>query len=408
MKVARFALVGLLSLLGACSSKSAAQATGASADAAVPTGKPCATGGPACLKNQQICVSDGSREACASCPDGRYAKDSTTCAKIPGTMVHHNFGVYALAAGAEVNSLCQSWSLNNDTEIWVNGVELKTNGGYHHSNWLFAPDTKYAGPDGAWPCADRGYSELQTAVAGGVIFAQSTQAKHQVQKLQDGAAVKLPPHAMIVGGTHLLNTGAEAIDTTLELSLYELDVKDVSVPLAPFRLTYSDLTIPPRATSEFSGACDFSAAVPNGTPGDLDMDLYYVMPHYHSLGHSFHLGVYGGARDGTDIYDLGAFDGEAHGAPIDPPLSMRGSQGFRFSCGFENPRDKQVGWGIGDQEMCVMLAFARSDYVFDATVATGAATSQKKDGTFQYSGACALLALEFARGKGSLGPDAGK
>jgi hypothetical protein len=408
MNVSRFALLGVLSLLPACSSKSVAQATGSPSDAAMPAGKPCVTQGPACLKNQQICVADGAKESCLACPDGQYAKDPNTCAKIPGTLVRHVFDKYALGPGQEIDGLCQSWTLNNDAEIWVSGVELKTNGGYHHSNWLFAPDTEYPGPDGEWMCDTRGYSELKTAVAGGVIFAQSTQARHQVQQLQDGAAVKLPPHARIIGGTHLLNTGTDPIDTTLDFSLYEVDVKDVKVPLAPFRLTYADLTIQPKAISEFTGTCDFAASVPNGNPSDLDMDLYYVMPHYHVLGHSFHLETYGGPNDGKAIYDIGAFDGEAHGLPLVPPVSMRGAKGFRFTCGFENPRDKEVRWGIGDQEMCVMLAFARSDYVFDATVGSGAATGQKKDGTFQYSGACNLLALEFARGKGSLGPDAGK
>jgi hypothetical protein len=133
------------------------------------------------------------------------------------------------------------------------------------------------------------------------------------------------------------------------------------------------------------------------------MDLYYVMPHYHSLGHSFHLETYGGTNDGKTIYDLGAFDGEAHGTPFDPPISMHGAKGFRFSCGYENPRSKTVKWGIGDQEMCVMLGFARSDFAFDASVASGAPAADK--GTVkEFSGTCGVLPLEFARGKGDLPP----
>ena len=362
----------------------------------------CTTKRDECTAKQQICVVDGANETCEQCSPGQYAKDADTCAPIPGEITVHDFGVYQLAPAEELDDVCQSWTVGNDDELWVNAVELETNGGYHHSNWLFAPDDQYAGPDGAWKCSDRGYSELTAAVAGGVLFAQSTQAKRQVQKFPNGVAVKLPPHVRIIGGVHLFNTSPEPLDTTLSLTIYTLPTSDVTVPLAPFRLSYLDLTIPPLSISEFSGECDLAGALPNGGP-TLDMDLYYVMPHYHSLGHSFHLETYGGTNDGKTIYDLGAFDGEAHGTPFDPPISMQGAKGFRFSCGYENPRSKTVKWGIGDQEMCVMLGFARSDFAFDASVASGAPAADK--GTVkEFSGTCGVLPLEFARGKGDLPP----
>jgi hypothetical protein len=356
-----------------------------------------------CAEIQQICVADEGGDRCQACGPGEYAQkgtDADTCAPIPGSAQRHDFGTYELEAAQEVDGLCQSWTLGNETEIWVNAVELRTNGGYHHSNWLFAPDTEYAGPDGAWKCRDRGYSELQAAVAGGVLFAQSTQAKRQVQKFQEGVAVRLPPHARIIGGTHLLNYADEPFETTLELAIYTLSEGEVTVPLAPFRLSYLDLTIPPQAVSAFTGECDVATAI-NGGPGALDMDLYYVMPHYHSLGNAFRLEMYGGKDDGKLLYELGEFDGEAHGAPFDPPVSMKDAKGFRFTCGFENPRNVEVGWGIGDQEMCVMLGFTRADWAFDASVVAGAAAGTK-DGVRQFSGACGVLPLEFARGKGEL------
>jgi hypothetical protein len=355
-----------------------------------------------CFAAQQICVADGSDEACQSCLVGSYAKDPDTCAQVPGDAIHHDFGAYPLDPAEEINGLCQSWTLNNETELWVNAVELETNGGYHHSNWLFAPEGKYPGEDGAWKCSDRGYSELDAAVAGGVLFAQSTQARKQVQKFPDGVAVRLPPHTMIVGGTHLFNVTTEPLSSTLLFAIYTLPASEVKVPLAPFRLSYVDLTIPPLATSEFSGECDLAGAITDGPPA-LDMDLYYVLPHYHALGHSFHLETYGGDDDGKAIYDLGAFDGEAHGTPFDPPVSLSGAKGFRFSCGYQNPRSEEVGWGIGDQEMCVMLGFARSDYAFDATVPTGAA-AQDKGKIREFTGNCSVVPLEFARGKGELAP----
>src|SRR6185436_11716482 len=101
-------------------------------------------------------------------------------------------------------------------------------GGYHHSNWLFVPDTVFPGPNGAWKCKDRNFSELSAAVAGGVLFAQSTQATHQVQKFQDGVAVRLPPHTKVLADVHVLNTSTDSITSTLTLSIYSIDKKDVT------------------------------------------------------------------------------------------------------------------------------------------------------------------------------------
>jgi len=357
------------------------------------------------MEIQQVCAVEDEKERCVPCDPGEYAArgaDADSCVAIPGDVQRHEFDDFELAAAEEIDGLCQSWTLGNETEIWVNAVELRTNGGYHHSNWLFAPDTEYAGPDGAWKCKERGYSELQAAVAGGVLFAQSTQAKRQVQKFPEGVAVRLPPHARIIGGTHLLNTSDEPFNTTVELSIHTLPESDVQVPLAPFRLSYLDLTIPPQSVSAFSGECDVATAINKG-PGPLDMDLYYVMPHYHSLGNAFRLEVFGGPDDGKKLFEIGAFDGEAHGAPFDPPISMAEAKGFRFTCGFENPRNVEVGWGIGDQEMCVMLGFTRADWAFDASVLAGDAAGTK-DGVRQFTGACGVLPLEFERGKGELSP----
>ena len=269
----------------ACSSSKPRVEVEASSDAGVAH---CTTERDVCGKSQQICVVDGDGEHFQVVSERRIREG-------PGYLrasARHGDAArlrhVRARAREEIDALCQSWTLGNEDEVWVNAVELETNGGYHHSNWLFVPDDQYAGPDGAWRCSERGYSELQAAVAGGVLFAQSTQAKKQVQKFPDGAAVRLPPHARIIGGTHMLSTSEDPFDTTLELTVYTLPVADVTVPLAPFRLSYLDLTIPPAAISEFSGQCDLASAIKDG-PGTLDMDLYYVLPHYHSLGHSFHL-----------------------------------------------------------------------------------------------------------------------
>ena len=54
-----------------------------------------------------------------------------------------------------------------------------------------------------------------------------------------------------------------------------------------------------------------------------------------------------------------------------PPVDLTGATGLRFSCGWSNPRPVEVGWGIGDQEMCVMLGLVEGAALFDALVGSG-------------------------------------
>ena len=70
-------------------------------------------------------------------------------------------------AGAEEEDTCQSWTLNNKTELWVTSITQRNDGGYHHADWFFVPDNQYVQPDGAWPCSSTDFTEL-TACCWGV------------------------------------------------------------------------------------------------------------------------------------------------------------------------------------------------------------------------------------------------
>lgn len=300
-----------------------------------------------------------------------------------GAVFTHEFSSFTLEPGFERDGLCQSWTLGNTEDVWLSEVHFKTDGGYHHSNWLFVPDELFPGPDGAWDCDERGYTELEAALSGGVLYAQATQDSDDVQRFPDGAAVLLPAGTRIIGGTHQFNTTPDPITTSIRMEIHTIPERDVAVRLNPFRLSYRDLAIPPRSKSSFTAECDFS-----GTRGGADMDLYYVMPHYHALGSRFELQIMGGARDGEQLFED---FGENTGRTFDPPLTLDGATGVRFTCEFENPGDKTVGWGIGDQEMCVMLGFARSDLIYDGGVETG---SKLVDAAANaHAGPCEVLAL---------------
>lgn len=373
----------------------------ACADPIVTREEQCAPILDSCIGKQQACVIGGAGPECKPCNPGEYADKTGNCQALPGDPMTHTFAEFSTSSGEEVLGLCQSWTLDNPEELWVNAVELTQDELSHHSNWTFVPDDKYPGPDGVWPCNERNYDQLSGALAGGVLYAQSTQAAHEVQKFPEGTAVRIPPYSRIIGDVHLLNTSPSAVTGSLTLSLYALAEADVKVKLVPFHLTYDELAIPPHATSRFTGRCGLADKFPGGV---LAMDVYYILPHTHAMATGFFVDVLGGPQDGERLIEVKGFTSEPHGRSFDPPIDMSKAQGLAFGCEYTNPRAETVHWGFGDQEMCELLGFADATTAFESRV--NAADPEGADGDVQlFSGPCFTLAFPWDHNKpGGPGP----
>lgn len=334
----------------------------------------------ACSSGSSAATSGGAGPSCDP------AKDDSSCLTF-----EHAFDPQTVKSGEEISGRCESWTLNNPESIWVNTVRLVNDGAYHHSNWFFVPNTDYTQPDGTWDCNAAGFSELKAALDGGVLFAQSTQSTDEPQKFPEGAAVRIPPYSRIIASTHLLNASSATVTTTLHLTIEAIKKEDVNVALVPFRLTYHDLHIPAHMQAKFESKCDFKTA--SMTPGKpFSMKLYYVLPHYHKLGTEFSIAKLGGPDDGAALDALQGFNGEANGKTFDPPVDLSMNNGFTFSCSYRNPTADEVGWGIGNQEMCEMLGFADSPLVYDGYVKDGDnVVGATTNGTVMNTGPCTIL-----------------
>ncbi|MFO0760821.1 MAG: hypothetical protein U0359_30370 [Byssovorax sp.] len=384
--------------LAACSSDPATGGT--TSGGTTSGGSACDAKRDECAVNQKVCVEgkDGAEPTCEACPVGQYAAPSGSCAAIEGTPLSHDFADFSTKPGEEVLGLCQSWTLGNVTELWVSAVELVQDEASHHSNWLFAPDDQYPGPDGVWNCEDRMYTQTATAISGGVLYAQSTQAAKEVQHFPEGAAVRIPPYSKIIGDVHLLNTTMSEVKGHARLTLYTLDPSAVKIKLAPFHVTYEKLDIPPHATSRFYSDCQLDTKFQGIAKSPFDMKIYYVLPHTHALGTRFFLQLSGGKNDGQTILDVNGFNSEARGRAYDPPVDTTGATGLRFGCEFDNPRDVDVHWGFGDQEMCEALGFAESPVAFESRVSE--VTPDGTDGPIPvFTGACNTLAFKWDQNK---------
>jgi hypothetical protein len=273
------------------------------------------------------------------------------------------FGPFDLQAGQEINGGCVSATLHNDETLYINAVELETAAGFHHSNWFWVPDNLFTGPDGAWRCNDRQYDEAIAGLQGGVLFAQSTQAQHELQAFAPGVAIVVPPHAKIVASTHLLNpTDAP---TTVPLALTITPIAHPTTLLSGMAFQDMGILLPPESKSRWTIECPLDEAYRNVVARPLDYAMYYVLPHYHELGTGISLEAVRADGTATTIFENTQVVGEALGRAVDPAFSLVGYEKLRFSCNYQNSRTTQVGWGNGGGEMCIFLAF--TDAAFNIT-----------------------------------------
>ncbi|MCA9580332.1 MAG: hypothetical protein KC416_00980 [Myxococcales bacterium] len=289
-----------------------------------------------------------------------------------GQTLTHTFESLTIKPGEEFKFVCQSWTLNNEEPIFVNSVTQTNGGAWHHSNWYFVPERKFDGPDGTWDCVDRGFDNLVASGAGGVLFAQSTQATEETQKFPDGMAVRIPPRARVIGDIHLLNASADTLNTALSFEIATIPEDQVETELFPMSFTNIHLNLEPRAESHFVMDCDIEEQFRVKFGGRPDFNIYYVLPHYHDLGNLFRIEAIGGEDGDKTIFETNSGIGDPLGMTLTPPFAMNGATRLRLTCGYDNPRDERVGVGFGDQEMCIFLAYT------DAPAKIGAFTVDNK------------------------------
>lgn len=350
----------------------------------------CATMRAHCLESQAVCINDATGPHCESCQPGHYANASGECEAIDGTPYHHEFATFTVGPGQEIRDLCQSWTLNNSEELWVNSVELSQDERSHHSLWTHIPSNYFDVPDGVWPCNTQAVLSAVTA-QGGVLMAQSTQATHEVQKFPNGAAVRIPPYSRIISDIHLLNASTETVTGSMKFTMYTKPASDVKIKLAPFEFSYFSIDVLPHATTRFSADCTLQTtfAKIGGTP--FDMKIYYLLPHTHTLGTRAYLNILGGPQDGKTLLELDGFNGEAHGRAFDPPLDVAGAKGLSFGCQYDNPTDKDLtyGWSL---EMCQFLGFADTSTSFVSAVRSNEGAGM--DGKAQlFTGPCETIGI---------------
>jgi hypothetical protein len=291
----------------------------------------------------------------------------------------HTYDALSLDVADEISGVCQTWVLGNDEPLYVRKVRQANDGGWHHSNWFFVPEQAYPpdheveGPEatleGTWRCRDRNFHEYLAAAAGGVFFAQSTQALEETQAFPEGAALEIPARSVIVGSVHLLNISAAPMESALTMEVEIAPAEEVPIRLTPFSFSNTSLDIPPGPDPEggvyqesrFSMTCDLREVFQQHLGIEPDYNIYYALAHYHEWGNYFNLSFVHDDGSRETILELENRVGEPIGKTIDPPMNNNGATGLQLDCGYLNNTDRTLRYGLGGQEMCVFLAYTDSN-----------------------------------------------
>ncbi|HEY5924379.1 MAG TPA: hypothetical protein VIV11_22030 [Kofleriaceae bacterium] len=280
----------------------------------------------------------------------------------------YEFGPFDVAAQEEVTSKCVQISLHNADTIFINSVELTTGPGFHHSNWFFVPEHRFAGAEGTFNCKDRDFNIAAAAATGGVFFAQSTQSTHEVQAFPTGMAIPLPPRTKLIGQIHLLNRSDEDLVINPSLKLTPIPEAEVTKKLAGISMEFHPLSLPPRKQSRFTVDCDLEPYRDVEKNRDLDFNIYYTLAHYHQYGTRMLLEAVTPTDTASTIYTTTNSIGDALGGPLLPPFPMTGNTRLRLTCEYYNNTDAMIYYGNGDGEMCVFLAFSDSPWLWGGGV----------------------------------------
>ena len=281
------------------------------------------------------------------------------------------FGPYTLAPNEEDTSKCVQISLHNDDYANVNIVELTTGPGFHHSNWFYVPEFTFPGEDGTFNCNERGFDQAVAAIKGGVFFAQSTQSPHEVQQFPEGVAVRIPPNFKLVSQIHLLNATDGPLSLAPDIKVTFIKDDAVKTRLSGISFENEALALPPNMQSRFTVECDlagFQQTSPLVPPPNFK--IYYALAHYHELGTGMNVEAVKASGESSLIYSTTTRVGDTLGGPLTPQFDFTGYAKIRFSCDFYNNRASTVRWGVGDQEMCVFLAFSDSTYNWGGGILT--------------------------------------
>jgi hypothetical protein len=262
-----------------------------------------------------------------------------------------------LEPGEEL-STCVSWPLPELHHDIVYSARMFSTAGLHHSNVLAKPVDAELGPQpypGCRPDASEAFSSFGDGIPD-VLFANSTQLVGEEDLVfPAGMGYRLDASREVTTDIHYLNVAGERQVIEVVYDLFTMPEADLETEVAPFVMTIFDFLVPPRSRAVVETSCDVFGG-----------QVVAMMPHTHQFATRFSVDLIGLDGSTTTVMDQGPYDAESDIESYAPALDLSGTDRMRFACDFDNPTDRDVVYGLGDQEMCILFGFVyppRSQFV---------------------------------------------
>lgn len=238
----------------------------------------------------------------------------------------------------------------------VYAARVYTNGHLHHSNVAGVGHTA-AGPSPYPDCNpgqdDPDSPDRATEVLSGhppdVLFINSTQVRGSEQiAFPPGMAYRLATEGReVVAAIHWLNTTAETVTSEIAYDFFTMPGELVENELAPFTYENRSFSVPAQTKADVTTTCEIP------TPGKV----VSVLPHAHKRTVHFSIDLIDPQGAVQPVFEDGAFDGESDLHVFEPALDLTGFAQLRYTCTVQNDLDDTIGWGIGENEMCMIFGY---------------------------------------------------
>jgi hypothetical protein len=226
---------------------------------------------------------------------------------------------------------------------------LYTTPGLHHSNVLTKPVDIELGENpypGCHPGAADPFAGIAQAIPD-VLFANSTQVVGtETLVFPAGVGLVLDTKREISTSIHLVNPTDQPQRLEVAYDFFTMPAAEMVHEAAAFVLTINDFSIAPHTSEAVGGTCRTFGG-----------NMISLMPHTHELAQAFtaELELADGSK--KRVFEDGAFDLDSDIRSFDPPVALDEFGALRFECLFDNTRDQEVQWGIGDNEMCMLFGY---------------------------------------------------
>jgi len=181
----------------------------------------------------------------------------------------------------------------------------------------------------------------------GLVGLLSAQTPYIGRDFPEGVGINLYGNQRLVFDYHYVNSSAETIRAASAFNAHTADEASIQHIATAFSFFNFTVDIPARSAKSFIAECHFKD----------DLTLSGLVRHTHQQGRDFSVWFSGGPQDGEHIWTSHDWKHEP-GYDFPEPILMKAGDGFRYECGFENPTDSPLRYGIkGSDEMCILAGW---------------------------------------------------